>query len=45
MLTIIHLTVGFPSRFGDTMPIKDVALSIEVGEIHDLVGESRRWVR
>ncbi|MDG1459515.1 MAG: ABC transporter ATP-binding protein [Pseudoprimorskyibacter sp.] len=40
MLSVNHLTVEFPSRLGDTIAIEDVALSIEAGEIHGLVGES-----
>lgn len=40
MLNVENLTVRFPSRFGDITAIEDVAISIEPGEIHGLVGES-----
>ncbi|RLJ59238.1 peptide/nickel transport system ATP-binding protein [Litoreibacter meonggei] len=40
MLRVEHLTVKFPSRFGDVTAVEDMSLSIAPGEIHGLVGES-----
>jgi peptide/nickel transport system ATP-binding protein len=40
MLRVEHLTVKFPSRFGDVTAVEDMSLAISPGEIHGLVGES-----
>lgn len=40
LLNISGLTVQYPTRFGVFTAIRDVALSLEPGEIHGLVGES-----
>ncbi|MEP2782851.1 MAG: ABC transporter ATP-binding protein [Pseudoruegeria sp.] len=40
MLRVEHLTVKFPSRFGDVTAVEDISMSVAPGEIHGLVGES-----
>ena len=40
MLSVEGLSVRFTDRFGATMAVEDVSLSVERGEIHGLVGES-----
>jgi len=40
MLRVEHLTVKFPSRFGDVTAVENMSMAIAPGEIHGLVGES-----
>ncbi len=40
MLKVDHLTVKFPSRFGDVTAVENMSMHIGPGEIHGLVGES-----
>ena len=40
LLDIRHLSVKFPTRFGEFTALDDVSLDVNAGEIHGLVGES-----
>ena len=40
LLSVRHLRVVFPHRFGDLVPIDDISFNVQKGEIIGFVGES-----
>ena len=40
LLSVRHLRVVFPHRYGDLVPIDDISVNVQKGEIIGFVGES-----